>query len=338
MRKGKKIKSPGSDSRLADITCDASGAVLADWMEIQALIAIDGGVSAAELETTLKISGCADSLADGTDADESAEDGLFDAGEAASDRAFDELTRRNDLYSEKVYPFELSGEHVQPKDWVLSSVYLFLRLLGDEKLLLAMNADAVRKARKLFESLAAVALSAYLGGKTNGVESFVFGFPRRERLPKTFKAALNKLCLAMGEGHSCRSDAPLASRAKDDGLDVVAWREFADRRCSKLIVFGQCATGNDWKDKLSDMPAAKDWCGTWLCKAPFVEPARSFFVPVVIDEDHWEYSSRRSGILFDSVRIAVLAMAKDLSATELSGIRIFNQTAIAHIRKEGGAA
>lgn len=338
MTKRKKRKAGGSDSRLAAITYDASGSSLADWMEIQALIASDGGVSAAELETTLKISGCADSLGDGADAEELDEAGVSDAGEAAADRAFDELTRRNELYSGNVYPFDFSGEYVQPKDWSLSSVYLFLRLLGDDKLLLAMNIDAVRQARKLFESLAAAALSAYLGGKTNGVESFVFGFPRRERLPKTFKAALNKLCMAMGEGHSCRADAPLASRAKDDGLDVVAWREFADRRCSKLIVFGQCATGNDWKDKLSDMPAAKDWCGTWLCKAPFVEPVRSFFVPVVIDEDQWEYSSRRAGILFDSVRIAVLAIEKDLSASELSGIRVFNQTAIAHIRNEGGAA
>lgn len=334
MTKRKKRKAGGSDSRLAAITYDASGASLADWLEIQSLMSSSGGVSAAELKTTLKISGCADSLVDGADAEEFDETDVSDAGEAASDRAFDELTRRNELYSENVYPFDFNGEYVQPKDWALSSVYLFLRLLGDEKLLLAMNADAVRKARKLFESLAATALAAYLGGKTNGVESFVFGFPRRERLPKTFSGALNKLCSLLGEGHSCKPDAPLASKAKDDGLDVVAWREFLDKRRSKLIVFGQCATGNNWEGKFNDMPSTSAWCGTWLSNAPYVDPVRSFFVPVVIREDLWEYASRRAGILFDSVRIAVLAKAGDLSATVVNDIRNFNKTAVAHMRKE----
>jgi len=314
----------GSDSRLADITFDASGSVLADWMEIQALISSDGGVSAAELTTTLKISGCADSAVEITDTEE-----------AASDRAFDELTRRKDLYSDEAYPFELSGEYLEPKDWALNSVYLFLRLLGDDQRLQTMDADAVRKARKLFETLAEKALAAYLGGRTNGVASFVFGFPRRERLPKAFKKALNNLCASMGEGQSCRVDAPLAAKAKDDGLDVVAWREFSDKRRSKVIVFGQCATGNNWEGKLSDMPAASAWCTTWLSNSPFVDPVRSFFVPVVIDEGLWEYASRRAGILFDRVRIAVLAKSKDLSAKELRGIRNFNKMAVARIRKEG---
>ncbi len=335
MAKGKKKKSVVTDSRLSTITYDASGTELADWMEIQALIVSDGGVSAAELATTLKISGCVDSLGDNKDAKE-ADGDAFDAGEAASVRAFDELTRRNDLYSVEVYPFDLSGEHLQPKDWALNSVYLFLRLLRDHNLLQALNDDAVRQARKLFESLAASALAAYLGGKTNGVESFVFGFPRRERLPKAFRDALNALCKKLGEGDKCKSDAPLASQAKDDGLDVVAWREFPDRRrSSKLIVFGQCATGNDWEKKLCDLPSTSSWCSTWLTRAPFVDPVRSFFVPVVIDDDSWEYASRRAGILFDSARIAVLAMAKDLNAKDLRGIRKFNKTALAHIRKEG---
>lgn len=336
MAKGKK-KSGSSDSRQTALTYDASGPMLADWMELQSLVVCDGGVSAAELATTLKISGCSDSLNDNLDVEESAEEQFLDAGEAAADRAFDELTRRNDLYTVEVYPFDVSGQHIQPKAWALESVYLFLRLLGDFRLLQTLDDSSVRRARKLFESLAVSALTAYLGGKNNGVESFVFGFPRNERLPKSFKDALNSLCSLMGEGDSCREDAPLVSQAKDDGLDVVAWRVFPDKRCSrsKLIVFGQCATGNDWQKKLSDLPETKDWCTTWLNRKPFVDPVRSFFVPVVIDETSWEYVSRRAGILFDSVRIAVLAMAKELSQKELAGIRKFNETALAHIRKEG---
>lgn len=335
MAKGKKKKSVVTDSRLATITCDAPGTELADWMEIQALIVSDGGVSAAELATTLKISGCVDSLGDSKDVGEDA----FDAGEAASVRAFDELTRRNDLYSVDVYPFDLSSEHLQPKDWALNSVYLFLRLLGDHQLLQSLSDGVVRHARKLFESIAASALTAYLGGKTNGVESFVFGFPRNERLPKAFRDALNELCKTLGEGNKCKSDAPLASQAKDDGVDVVAWREFPDRRrSSKLIVFGQCATGNDWESKLSDLPPTSDWCMTWLDMPPFVAPVRSFFVPIVIGNSAWEYASRRAGILFDSARIAVLAKTAALNSKDLEGIRKFNRIAIAHIQKEGRSA
>ena len=41
---------------------------------------------------------------------------------------------------------------------------------------------------------------------------------------------------------------PTAPSRKDDGVDIVAWRHFPDRQCGKLILFGNCATGHDIND------------------------------------------------------------------------------------------
>ena len=309
-------------------------------MEFQALLACDGGVSAAELTTALKISGCVDSLgANGPSSDEAPDCCNSEAGEAVADRAFEELTRRNDLYTPSVYPFELSGDHLMPRTQVDDSIYLFLRFLSDGQVLMGLSPDLVRRARKLFESLSALALLNYLGGKANSADAVVFGFPREERLPKTFKDALNELCVLAGEHpkHSseiCRNDAPKLATAKDDGLDVVVWRDFSDHRRGKLLVFGQCATGDDWQEKLCDMPSASKWCETWLNSPPFVDPVRSFFVPVVISDESWEYASRRAGILFDCTRIATLAKREDLAPEKKKGICAFNQAAIALLRRE----
>lgn len=118
------------------------------------------------------------------------------------------------------------------------------------------------------------------------------------------------MCSQLGEGQGCRVDRPNLSDQKDAKLDLVVWRPFLDDRPGKLIGFGQCATGNDWTDKLTHLqPLA--FCGMWMLDTPLVEPVRFFFVPFRIERRRWLDATRNGGIIFDRCRIAIHAHRVD---------------------------
>jgi hypothetical protein len=89
-------------------------------------------------------------------------------------------------------------------------------------------------------------------------------------------------------------------------LDVVAWRGFPDRESSKVIVFGQCATGNDWWEKRNDLQP-QSWCGKWLLKHPAVPPLKAFFVPHRVPSERWPELTFDAGVVFDRCRLSHLA-------------------------------
>ena len=91
------------------------------------------------------------------------------------------------------------------------------------------------------------------------------------------------------------------SAEKDDGLDVLAWRPFADPRCNFVCLFGQCATGADWPNK---NPEPKEFLNVWLrLETPAVNPA--IFVPFTLNDVDWVKKSQ-SLIVFDRCRISAL--------------------------------
>jgi len=154
----------------------------------------------------------------------------------------------------------------------------------------------------MFEDLSARAAANYVGGK-----SVRFAFPRTGRsvsLPKAFKAAIKEAARLLGEGEGCR-DKPARS-AKDDALDVLAWRHFPDSRAGKLLLMGQCATGLDWQNKLNDLhPSAT--CDEWMI-TPLISPVlKAMFIPHQVDSRDWERCNRRAGIMFDRCRLAFWA-------------------------------
>jgi len=75
---------------------------------------------------------------------------------------------------------------------------------------------------------------------------------------------------------------------------------------SKLLLFGQCAGGQDWKDKLREMDPRAFW-DNWILDPAASPLLRSFYVPHRIDVDDWDDYARNSGILFDRCRIAFWA-------------------------------
>jgi hypothetical protein len=202
----------------------------------------------------------------------------------------------------------MGARHIALNATTEKSVYVFLLLLSTygHDAGLAKNDGA-----KFFEEVCAEAARQYLGGEE--VQSRVFGFPRR-LAPKDFPGAVDTLCRDLGEGTACRN-RPTVKNQKDAGLDIVAWRDFPDRREGKLISFGQCATGRDWPAKLTDLQPAH-WCGLWMQDRPAVVPVRFFFVPHCLDRVAWVPSCFNGGVLFDRCRIAhfVPALPKALAS------------------------
>ncbi len=119
--------------------------------------------------------------------------------------------------------------------------------------------------------------------------------------------ALNDLCERLGEGGGARM-RPNSRHQKDAKLDLVVWRPFPDARSGKLVGFGQCAAGADWRDKLSELQP-RAFTGQWMTEQLAIEPTRLFFCPFRVERARWPTVVFESGVLFDRCRIALHAAA-----------------------------
>lgn len=216
--------------------------------------------------------------------------------ERMADAAFEQLELREE-YLGADYPFAVNGA-LAAKPGAPDTVYAFLTTAT----LLGSRSDAASESvASLFEIVSRSALVCYLGGPATA-RGYDFGFPRRDG-PKAFYDAVEALCQQLGEGLGCRVPRPQSAHVKDAKLDVVAWIPFGDRRTNQLSVFGQCATGSNWRDKLTELlPEA--FCKRWFREQPAATPSSAFFVPRHIEERYWpEAAVGDQRILFDRLRI-----------------------------------
>lgn len=275
----------------------------ADWLELCALKAADRNSSIQDLVQVIRRTGTIEAI-EPDDEPEDPQDRGAEKTQAVAEDAFAEI---EDRYAScggdrGTYPFRLHPQYIKLRTDPKKSLYLFLLLLS------RFGKDAGPKGTdgaRLFELLSVQAGAIYFGGATSDVGSYHFGAPRRST-PRSFVDALNEMCRQMGEGQGCRVDRPNLSNQKDAKLDLTVWRPFRDNRPGKLMGFGQCATGNDWTDKLTHLqPEA--FCGMWMLDTPAVTPVRLFFVPFRVERSRWPDAARRGGIIFDRCRIAVHA-------------------------------
>jgi hypothetical protein len=297
----------------------------ADFLELWTLRSEKRGMSAQEFVRDLRIGNATESIAD---ADDLTADDDDEETEDLAQQAFDEIDERQRCFGPHAscYPFTVATNSVTLRPGGDESLYTFLALLS------WFGKDAGPKGtdgEKIFEDVCARAAAAYLGGAAGRATSVIFGFPRRT-LPSGFAAALNSVCQTMGEGVGHRAGRDKLPDQKDAKLDIITWVEFHDRRQGKLINFGQCATGRNWNEKVSELPDPGVWCGLWMQDNPAVSPMRSFFVPHRVERRQWYLQSRLAGLLFDRCRIASLACDAedpirkqwiDWSAHVLQGIR-----------------
>lgn len=225
--------------------------------------------------------------------------------ERVADAVLAEIEYRGSLLGQNRYPFILEGS-MRTTDDASHSPYAFLTALS---FLGAYAGGRSGSGTEIFERVSELALLGYLGGSDHAV-SFHFGWPRRNGR-SSFPDALNALCDAMGGGVNPRR-RPRDTRFKDDKLDLVAWIPQDDQRQNWLSVFGQCASGSDWKAKVNELLPA-DFCIKWLSDGPFPTPLAAFFVPHCLGDDDWlDASNSTQRLLFDRLRI--LALMDDVDA------------------------
>ncbi len=256
----------------------ATPIALADWLEIVALTAPDGDASAGDLDPPLRRLGT-------------------NNPEQLIGRVFTEIDRRAKAAGD-AYPFAPGNGVVTRKTNAADYVpYVFCLLLSYFKWKARKN--AAHNPWLLFEEMAHVAAREYLNAPNT---SLLFGTSARQK-KETFRSSVDSLCTRLREGTGFDDQK---THAKDDKLDVVVWKEFPDSAPSQLVLFGQCAAGDDWTKKVSELqPQA--FSDQWLRRGLISPVIRSFYIPHRIEPESWELWARKAGILFDRCRVAHFA-------------------------------
>jgi hypothetical protein len=258
----------------------------ADWMELTALVSKEHRCSIAAVERNLKRLSAFDAQ---TTIQQIA------SLETACAEVLGEIKRRAQAGGE-AYPFGINGTEIALSGELKNHApYIFC-------LCLSWFGWTQRKGqkvfpRRMFEDLAKHAAEAFIGGK-----ALRFGAPRTE-LPSSFKNALFALCVKIGEGQVRKIQGPV--RAKDDTLDLIAWKDFPDLAEGKLFLVGQCASGADWENKKRELDAEAFFDDWFSERPPSVRAMRiGLFIPHRVPRTKWTSITRRAGIIFDRCRIA----------------------------------
>jgi hypothetical protein len=286
-----------SDSNLSDT---------ADFAELQCLISAARSLSKQDLERALNKAADPDSA-------EGIEDEATGSVSHFTEQVFLELGRREDDCGPAGYPFELHDDVLilQSGCWdqPLHCQYLFMLIATRNNMKnrrLAQVAGNAVDGADLFEHLSSKVARTYLGSAEGDVRSgsMVIGTSRRASPTDTsaYADAITELCTALGEGGGYKA-RPDTGKPQDDGLDVVAWRSFTDARAGKLILFGQCKTGNTWDESHITRLDPRSLIGMRTVDAKVaVEPFRSFFctkrIPV-----NWTKLISHGCLIFDRCRI-----------------------------------
>lgn len=262
----------------------------ADWLELSALVASDGNASRGDAERALKQLGIFDFKTRAQD----------ESIEVFLDEVFAELGTRTEE-AQHAYPFIVSRTLVEVKDpWKAEFLpYVFCLCLSHFGETNNKHADGVINGRKLFELLAADAMSAAFQAKT-----LVVGTSKQRTKivgKSAFATLVDEIATHIGEGRGFKSQPTL--NKKDDHTDLVCVRKFDHSRPSNLLVFGQCASGADWTGKTTELQPST-FCEQWFMEKPIGDVQRSFFMPYCIESERWGYHSRYAGFLFDRLRIA----------------------------------
>ncbi|WP_319590695.1 hypothetical protein [uncultured Draconibacterium sp.] len=196
------------------------------------------------------------------------------------------------------YPFEFGRTSIKLGESEANSIkrdiYLYLLLctrfnMKNHKVF--NNVDATL----LFEKLCAQVAKNYFG---ENAESIVFGTAEAGNFENKIKDLISKI----GEGESFKNPNNNIPTKNDDGIDVVVWKEFADRRIGKLIGFAQCKTGTTWQDQIKKLKPSH-FCENWLVEKPAFPPIPIVFICDTLNIEKNFVSDQRGLLLFNRFRI-----------------------------------
>jgi hypothetical protein len=209
---------------------------IADWLEI-AIIA-----SGQKGNTNHKLEEWANSLC-----------GLSDFQVAAGLKI---IERRSAILKDS-YPFEINEYAVVFHKERLNSGYTYLLAISRPSYSATwQNSSPTQEDSDLFEEFVAKVLTSYLGLNSHAL---AFGWPSKLGRPQEFHLAIEWLAAKMGIEPGTAFRPP---RRKDGGVDVVAWKNFGDKRSGFPVYLVQCTLQRDFLSKSRDIDL-RLWAG-WL--------------------------------------------------------------------------
>lgn len=260
---------------------------LADFWEIEALRNSGQAISRTQIAKSIAI-GLDELDHEGIESED-------DTLEARLDEVFLELQRRPSFSSGK-YPFSFTKYSLILKEEanLFKDVYLYLLLCTRFN----MKTDKVHNGidgTLLFEELCAIVASNYFG-KT--AQSYIFGTAN----PSNFESKVKGLIKKIGEGQTFKNPNNNFPTKNDDGVDIVVWKEFADKRQGKLIAFGQCKTGTSWQDRVFKLNP-NNFCDNWFHQSPILTPIPLIFICDTLNEEFNFHTIQKGYLFFNRFRI-----------------------------------
>ena len=261
----------------------------ADYLELLCLVN-DGEYSINDAQTQIDII-----------SDEDDQESIINEDDVLHDNlqlALEEIDRRSFACNGN-YPFTTDRNSIcflsakdEPKK-SLTLIYLYLLLATRLNMLDRKIVNDV-DGTQLFEELSAIAIKNHFGVNA---DAYVFGTGSAGG----FKEKINTLIAKIEEGEQAREPEYSTNDERDGGLDVVVWKPFADKSKGKLIGFGQCKTGTEWRKLVADL-VPEDFCKDYFSVQPIATPIKLFFVCEAFRQN-WEKIGRKAGLLFDRCRI-----------------------------------
>jgi hypothetical protein len=224
---------------------------------------------------------------------------------AASDIGLE--VQRRQLILKQFYPFKIDGPCLvySPSKTL---VYEFCLAICQAP---SLSAGEFARLPVAFERLVRDVMLCFLGP---GTAAFRTGWPadEHEERPTRFRQLIARLSSVTGEWiwspeHNRPADPP-HTHVKDEGLDLVVWKEVGDMRPGKLFWLGQCACGDDYTTKFSEIDSQFSRLGQWVRPISYASPIRFFSTPRHIANDaYFQQVNRQAGFTLDRSRITLLA-------------------------------
>lgn len=221
----------------------------------------------------------------------------------------EEIARRSEALGE-AYPFELRGSRLRHVERA-GKVYEFCLAIGQSP---SLTTGDFTKLPRLFERISARVFADYVGPPSDFVHT---GAPRDGTPAQTFRAAFEDLFGKSGEwGWDPETDLPQSGPTTgDEGADFFVWKLAPDgRKVGQLFVIGQCACGDDWRNKWEDLSLPK--LNKWARSGTLFPPVRAFATPFVMSDGYLREASRQAGLVFDRLRLAKVAATQRAHLTD----------------------
>ncbi|MCU4500007.1 none [Acinetobacter radioresistens] len=216
-----------------------------------------------------------------------------------------EINNRLNLLND-AYPFTLESSSLKIKIDSKNIFYIFCLILSNSKLKARKGEEAHnQKMARFFERITLKIIKNSLGEFSN---FYHFGFPRDDN--SNIETAMQALKSQLKLTHEMNVNlleynVDDLKYQKDLGIDQIIWIKRPDNRShSHLFLLGQCACGQDYKQKYNDIDIRK--LESYFRPFTFVSPIKMMSIPFILTDGEMHKISTSAGWIFDRISLSSL--------------------------------